>query len=300
MYILYLDESGVPERHPSQTSHYVFLGLAVHEGTWFALDRQVRNLKRRYAHGDQREFELHAAWLRRPYPEQKKIPDFDSLGAEARYEAVQSVRREERERDWPSLSGKKKQERKRAFKNTRHFLHLTFAERVQLLDDALAIVGGYRRGIVLFAEAINKDYLRPGVEPIDQAFTQVVTRFEAFLKRRRRRQEWGILAIDHDEHKASRLASMLRRFQREGARWRGIDRVIEAPFFFDSETSAGVQVTDLCAYALRRYLENGEEGRFGMIFNKFDRTGTGLHGLRHYTRAGCPCIICRERGHDGG
>lgn len=297
MYILYLDESGVPERHESQTSHYVFLGMAVHEGTWFALDKQVQGVKRRYARGDLEDFELHAAWLRRPFPEQEKVPGFVELGTAARYEAVQGVRQREMQEEWPQLSSKHRRERSRTYRYTDPYVHLSYPERVQLLDDAVGIVGSYRHGVTLFAEAIDKDALRPGVDPIDQAFTQVVTRFEAFLKRRRQPKQWGILAIDHDEHKASRLASMLRRFQREGARWREIDRVIEAPFFFESETSSGVQVTDLCAYALRRYLENSEEKWFSIIFNKFDRTTTGLHGIRHYTRAGCPCMICRERGH---
>lgn len=297
MYILYVDESGVPERHATQTSHYVLLGMAVHEGTWFALDQQVRGLKQRYARRDARDFELHAAWIRRPYPEQAAIPGFDALGATARFEAVEELRRREEDEVWPALTGKKRNEHKRYFNNTKHLVHLTLSERERLLDGALRIVGEYRRGVTLFAEAIDKTRLPPTVDPIDQAFAQVVTRFEAFLQRRNRPRHWGLLAIDYDEHKASRLANMLRRFQREGARWREIDRVIEAPFFFESESSAGVQVTDLCAYALRRYLENGEEERFRIVFNKFDRTGTGLHGLRHYTRPGCPCIICRERGH---
>lgn len=297
MYILYLDESGVPQDHPSQTSHYIFLGMAVHEGTWFALDSQVSGVKRRYARGDLREFELHAAWMRRPYHEQDAVPGFGALGSTARCAAVEEIRRKEKDEVWPTLEGRKRAERRRYFDKTAPFVHLSLAEREQLLDDALGIVGGYRRGVTLIAEAIDKSALRAGVDPIDEAFTQVVTRFEAFLQRRRPSQ-WGILAVDYDEHKASRLASMLRRFQREGARWRQIDRVIEAPFFFESESSAGVQVTDLCAYALRRYLENQEAERFRIIFDKFDRTGTGLHGLRHYTRAGCSCIICHERGHD--
>lgn len=297
MYLLYLDESGVPETHPSQTSHYILFGLSVYEGTWFALDSQVRGVKGRYARGDLREFELHAAWIRRPYWEQERIPNFGELGTEARYEAVREIREHQRENEWPGMPGRKRRRQRRYFRYTDPYIHLTLDEREQLLDDALGIVGGYRRGVTLFAEAIDKSYLNPGTDPVDQAFTQVVTRFEAFLHRRREKRDWGILAVDHDEHKAQRLANMLRRFQQHGSPWRDIDRVIEAPFFFESEASSGVQVTDLCAYALRRYLENGERERFEIIFEMFDRTGTGLHGLRHYTNPGCDCIICREREH---
>jgi hypothetical protein len=92
MFILYLDESGVPQNHPSQTSHYVFLGVAVHEGTWSALEKRVNDVKSGYALGDPRDLELHAAWLLRPYHEQMKVPEFASLTYTARRQAVLAVR----------------------------------------------------------------------------------------------------------------------------------------------------------------------------------------------------------------
>lgn len=297
MYILYLDESGVAESHPSQTSHYVLLGMAVHVGTWFALNKQVFGLKRAFALGDPNHLELHAAWIRRPYPEQQQIPDFELLGWQARRDAVLEWREKRQLEVWPLLAGNKRQEDKRYFRSTDSLVHLTFSEREDLLNRSLGIVGDYRRGITLFAEAIHKAHLPPAADPVDQAFSQVVSRFEAFLRRRNTKQ-WGMLVVDYDEHKAAGLTKMLHRFQRQGTPWGDVNHVIESPFFLDSSSNAGVQVTDLCAYALRRYLENQEEERFRLIFEKFDRTGTGLHGLRHYTRPGCSCLICRERGHD--
>lgn len=296
MYLLYLDESGVPERHPSQTSHYVLLGMAVHEGTWFALETRLTSVKQRWARGPVEDFELHAGWLRRPYPEQAQIPGFEGLGMEARYAAVTDLRDQARE-GWPKLSGKDRRRERKYQRLTDPYVHLTLGEREQVIDDALDVVGTYRRGVTLFAEAIEKARLASGVNPLDQAFTQVVTRFERFL-RRRKEPHWGLLVMDHNQSTAKRFTTMLHRFQRQGARWGDIDRVIEAPFFVDSGPSSGVQATDVCAYALRRYLENAEKERFEKIFDKFDRTSTGLHGIRHYTAPGCPCIICRERGHD--
>lgn len=81
MFLLYVDESGVANPHPSQTSHYVLIGLAVHVGTWFALTRRVRALKRRYAlDGDADGLELHAAWMLRAYREQITHPLFCGHG----------------------------------------------------------------------------------------------------------------------------------------------------------------------------------------------------------------------------
>jgi preprotein translocase subunit SecA len=53
-----------------------------------------------------------------------------------------------------------------------------------------------------------------------------------------------------------------------------------------------VQVADLCAYALRRYLENNEEELFTKIFARADRVGNRVLGVRHFTDVGCSCRIC--------
>jgi len=71
-----------------------------------------------------------------------------------------------------------------------------------------------------------------------------------------------------------------------------VDRVIESPFFLDSRANSGVQVADLCAYAVRRYLENGERERFETIFPRFFRQGEALCGLGHFTGEHCSCLIC--------
>lgn len=94
-------------------------------------------------------------------------------------------------------------------------------------------------------------------------------------------------------------------FRSTGHPWGKMTHVIESPFFIDSKKASGVQVVDLCTYAVRRYVEYGlkpgkihEERNFLRIFHKFDRSGPRLHGLRHYCRKGtCPCLICQDRGH---
>ena len=298
MFILYLDESGVPQKHPSQTSHYIFLGVAIHEGTWFALEKRVNNIKSSYALGDLRDLELHAAWLLRPYTEQRQVPDFATLTFTARRQAVLAVReRFEKGGGLAALKGKKREDWRRFCRNTASTIHLTLPERRTLYRRVLEVVSSHTRGLHLFAEAIDKNSLPAGVDPVDQSFEQVISRFDAFLSSRTDRKDWGLLAVDRDPHKAGQLQSLLAKFQRAGTTWRKVGRVIEAPFSFDSCSSSGVQVTDLCSYALRRYLEKGEADAFKVIFPKFFRSKGKLHGLRHYTRHGtCECLICKERG----
>jgi len=88
MYLLYVDESGVTNPHPSQTSHYVMLGLAVHVGTWFALTRRVRNLKQVYALEGDRDTAFE--WLNRSVAlgnENKPVFEHDPNLADLRQDA---------------------------------------------------------------------------------------------------------------------------------------------------------------------------------------------------------------------
>lgn len=59
----------------------------------------------------------------------------------------------------------------------------------EALTAEIDVVGSYRRALTRFTEAIEKERLPPGTDPVHQAFTHLVTRFERFLRRRRER-EW--------------------------------------------------------------------------------------------------------------
>src|ERR1039457_4092702 len=59
--------------------------------------------------------------------------------------------------------------------------------------------------------------------------------------------------------------------------------------------TVGVQLADLCAYALRRYCENGETDLFDRIWTRFHRVAGHVVGIRHYARGkNCTCRICAE------
>ncbi len=71
-----------------------------------------------------------------------------------------------------------------------------------------------------------------------------------------------------------------------------LKNIIETPLFVSSELTSMVQLADVCAYALRRYLENGEERLFDHIFKRADRKEDVVVGVRHFTNISCPCKIC--------
>lgn len=113
----------------------------------------------------------------------------------------------------------------------------------------------------------------------------------------------GITVVDHDPH-SSLMRDLTVMFRARGHRWGALQHVIETPFFVDSETVSGIQLADVCGYALRRYVGKAgragsdEEKQFMRIFHKFDRAGSKLHGLRHYCPPRtCDCLVCQERGH---
>lgn len=118
----------------------------------------------------------------------------------------------------------------------------------------------------------------------------------------------GLLVMDAEPSRETAYRNMLESFRNAGHEWGHLKHVIEAPFFVDSAGSVAIQVADLCAYAVRRYIEFGvprgpnsnEERNFKRIFTRFDRSSGKLHGLRHYCNKGtCACMVCIERGHSG-
>src|SRR4051794_3313554 len=270
------------------------IGMAVHVGTWFALSQRVRDLKQRYAFdGEVDKLELHAAYMLRGFHEQSLIPSFERLTRRARYDAVIEWREQQRLAVWPTKLKREVDKEKKEFRRTEPYIHLTRAEREQLYRKALHIVGDHRRGVNLFGEAIDKRHLPAGVDAAEEAFGRLIKKFEDYLQEHDE-NPWGLLAVDNDQTQSARYTEMVRRFQQQDGFRGGIDRIIESPFFLDSRANSGVQVADLCAYALRRYLENDEKDLFSIIFPKFHRARGGLTGLRHFTAPGCSCIICAE------
>ncbi len=65
----------------------------------------------------------------------------------------------------------------------------------------------------------------------------------------------------------------MRSFHVTGTLWTSVDHIIETPMFVDSKLTRLVQIADLCAYALRRCLENGESDLFKPVFKRADRIG---------------------------
>lgn len=290
MYVLYVDESGVPERHPSQTSHYALAGIAIPARTWAAKRAEVERI--RAANGFAKS-EIHVAWLLRPYPEQQQIPGFDQLPWPRRLQEVNRKRAASLAALTATGDRRRIRQLKVLHRKTRPYAHLTLDERVAVAQNIASLVGSWDDA-VLFGEVADKS-IRTPFTPDEAAYEQVLTRYEAFLGRAR---QSGIVAYDMNESVVDRYTVLMARFQEVGGIWRRFTQIEGHPFFVASHMSDMIQVCDVVAYGLRRYCERGETDLLQRFLPRFDRVPGRLVGLRHY-RGGrrCRCLICREPRH---
>lgn len=180
--------------------------------------------------------------------------------------------------------------------HTNGYAHLTFPQRRNVISEMANCIAGWNFAH-LFAECIDKihfDTTRTNREIGEQAFEQVVSRFERYLTSSNAPadREFGMLVHDNYETVARKHTEMMRKFHANGTLWTNVNRTIETPLFVDSKLTRMVQIADLCSYALRRYCENQEEALFEKIFRRADRARGVVVGVRHYSEMSCTCKIC--------
>lgn len=292
MYLLYMDESGT-SAVPGNTSHFVLTGLSVPIWHWKDCDRAISAIKGRYRLGDA---EIHVAWMLRRYLEQDRVPNFSSLTYDQRFHEVERLRNAELLRLQRSGNPKHYRQTKKNYRKTHDYIHLTHEERKSFITETARSVSGwgYAR---LFAECIDKIHFDPArsSHSIDsQAFEQVVSRFERYLENinEQGQRSYGLLIHDNNETVAKKHTRLMKAFYQQGTLWTEIRNIIETPLFVDSGLTSLVQVADLCSYSLRRYLENNENELFSHVFNRADRIGDVVVGVRHFTGPSCSCEIC--------
>jgi hypothetical protein len=294
MYVCYVDESGTPEI-PGNTSHFVLSGISIPIWRWRDADREIFTILARYGLGGE---ELHTAWILRKYLDQSRVTNFESLNWPARRTAVERERNAYLLKLQKTKRHKTYQQQKKTFAQTRAYVHLAMHERVALVREVADCVAGW--GFArLFAECIDKihfDPTRAGCTVDEQAFEQLVSRFEQYLANTDEtggQRNFGLLVHDNNQTVAKKHTQLMRNFHRKGTLWTRIERLIETPLFVDSSLTGLVQIADLCGYALRRYLENSEMDLFNRIFQRADRARGTVVGIRHFTSMGCTCEICR-------
>lgn len=290
MYILYVDESGV-EEVGAGTTHFVLLGLMLPVTDWKQLDRALDAVKSRF---DLQHAEIHTAYMPRRYQEQESIAGFDALERASRLRAAQEAQR--RRAGILGVQGNTQRIKayRRQCKDVAPYLHLTRDERLQCLRELAGIIGAWQ-SIRLFADAISKPDFVPGLRtPYEMAFEQVLTRYQFYLERV---GAPGIVVHDNNNKVAPRIHALSQKFHETGTFYRLIPNIVETPLFVDSAFTGMVQMADLCSYALRRLIENGETALWDIVEPRVDTSNGRKVGVRHYTaKRACRCRICVAHG----
>ncbi|MCX7976868.1 MAG: DUF3800 domain-containing protein [Bellilinea sp.] len=294
MYLCYIDESGTSDI-PGNSSHYVLAGLSIPISKWKECDRSIELIKQKYG----LEFaEIHVAWMLRPYLEQNKIPNFEFLNENQRRSAVQAYRNQELLRLQKLNNSKLYRQTRKNYQKTEPYIHLTYDQRKKIITEIAETIGKWQFAR-LFAECVDKLHFDPtrSSHSIDeQSFEQVVSRFEKYLqnldKKHTESNSYGLLIHDNNPTVAQKHTLLMKKFHKDGTFWTRISHIIETPLFVDSQLTSMVQIADLCGYALRRYLENGEAEWFDIIFQRADRKENIVVGVRHFTKNSCTCKIC--------
>jgi hypothetical protein len=298
MHVCYVDESGTPEI-PANTSHFVLAGISIPIGHWRTVDDAVSMVLDKYGLKGK---EFHTAWVLRNYLEQSRIVNFEKMLRYDRRVAAEKERNIHLLRLQKTPSAKMYRQVKKNYAHTAAYIHLTRNERIALTREIADCVSGwgYAR---LFAECVDKVYFASTVSGTtidEQAFEQVVSRFEQFLTNSEKRQgprppvkNYGIIVHDNNTTVDLKHTRLMRRFHEKGTLWTKITRIVDTPLFVNSSLTSMVQIADLCAYSLRRYLENGETDLFRRIFTRADKIYTRVVGVRHFTDLACNCEICQ-------
>ena len=214
MRLCYIDESGTPDI-PGNTSHYVLAGLSVPDEFWRAHHHQVEAIKAKYGLADE---EIHVAWMMRPYVEQQAIVGFEAMPHHQRRSEVGRVRTAELLRIQKENNKRYKQVKKN-YRQTEAYIHLTLTERQGLVKELANLIASW--GVVrLFADCIDKVHFDPvkvGQTVHEEAFEQVVSRFEHYLQNLS--SDFGLLIHDNNPTYAKRHTDLMRTFLQRGTLW---------------------------------------------------------------------------------
>ncbi|MDD3730430.1 MAG: DUF3800 domain-containing protein [Endomicrobiaceae bacterium] len=292
MLLCYIDESGTPELS-GNSSHYVLCGLAIPIYKWKKCENDIQAIKQRFNLVDT---EIHTAWILRKYNEQLKVKDFDSLPIPKRIYEVDKLRKTELLK-LQRTNTKLYKQTKKNYRETQAYIHLTFDERRNFILELAKTISSWDFAR-LFAECVDKINYNPAIAIntiSEQALEQITTRFEYCLMNYsniRNQQKFGLLIHDNNETVAKKHTELMRRFHTQGTFWKKITHIVETPLFVNSKLTNMVQIADLCAYAIRIYLERNNTTLFDLIVKRADKKDTKSVGIRHFTHRNCHCKIC--------
>lgn len=312
MYLCYLDESGVPEI-PGNSTHFVLAGIAIPIERWREADASISEIMARYGLAGE---ELHTAWLLRKYLEQSRIDGFNELDWNERRAQIARLQVAEIHRVRKLGIAKRNAQLKKVYRHISPYIHLTLEERHMLALEIAQAISKWEWAI-LIASCIDKSFFLTKDKPDmvnASAFSMILLQFAQFLEEaevcgmldredthQNPIREFGLLIHDNNATVALKHTRHLRAIQETRSLGSIFERIIEMPLFVDSSLTRMIQIADLWAYSLRRYIENGETELFSILHKrKWTMIGGSRYpisraSVHHFAEPSCPCLICMKK-----
>lgn len=164
-------------------------------------------------------------------------------------------------------------------------------DRITAIKDALAVLSSSMQSTVAFGVAVRKAAI-PGLDPVTWAFEELCRRSDDFLKQlylsqQQRKQGHNHVSLDaqrglmifDDSTMETTLQGLARQFRQTGHSKGLLRNIAEVPLFVDSRATRLVQLADLIAYSVFRYVERGDAQFLDVFRHRFHRIGEHEHGL---------------------
>jgi hypothetical protein len=176
--------------------------------------------------------------------------------------------------------------------------------RITVIKQVLSVLDKAYPDVITFACAIHKASFTG--DPVRQAFEEISSRFDRYLKRlngaqavkeRREEEHRGLIVMDKSTYETS-LQGLAATFRQEGNRWgQYLTGICEVPLFVDSKSSRIVQLADHVAYAVFRRYNASDLTYYNCIEGRFDQEDGVIHGLVHRKPRNqlCTCPACLTR-----
>jgi hypothetical protein len=172
-------------------------------------------------------------------------------------------------------------------------------QRARLLQDACAIVAGLgEKEVTLFTVVYDKKWWwhrnpgKSGDDLYQAAFENLISRFDYYLKRRHAEGQSSkglIIADPRSTAFSAALRSAVLKYHAVGTQWAKLENLVESVLFLASHESPGLQVADLCSYAVWRFVEHSDDSLGKPLRHCFDREPVTSHlkpghwhGVRYY------------------
>ena len=330
MYLLYIDESGV-SNIPGNTSHFVLTGISVPIWHWKDCDVEILNIKRRYDLFDAEIHTawIMRRYLEQAKIPDFESLQFHERRSVVTAERIRELFRLQKTNNSKLYKQTKKNYEKT--KNYIHLTHEQRKSFIDEVAKCVSN-WGFARVFAECVDKTHFDPVRSPTTLDEQALEQIVSRFEQYLANisvdNSRNKSYGLLIHDNNDTVSQKHTQLMKSFHDKGlwtttwgrttrsvswmhlstaltlrrldssaygpttTSWTDLKHIVETPLFVDSSLTSLVQIADLCAYSIRRYLENNEEGLFDHIYKRADRNQDTVVGIRHFSDPSCLCKIC--------